>query len=187
MAAACWLRRPAWSLPLTEFPCSRPWPGQGDGHLPAYFPLRSVQSRDELYSAGAGPAFDFTVVPIPGRQELWGVGLPVGVGCFPPTGGVFQKEHTVWLHGSPSAIVFLSPLLQFHVLVSWTSTCGPLDHTIHVLTPLLNRIQWPACLSLPARGPHGPRPEQNPRTALWVAPFGMPCGHPLAPLSFWAQ
>lgn len=55
---------------------------------------------------GAGPAFYFTVVPIPRLQELWGVGLPVGVGCFPPTGGVFQKEHTVWLHCSPSAIVF---------------------------------------------------------------------------------
>lgn len=26
---------------------------------------------------GAGPAFYFTVVPIPRLQELWGVGLPV--------------------------------------------------------------------------------------------------------------
>lgn len=136
---------------------------------------------------GAGPAFYFTVVPIPRLQELWGVGLPVVWVASHLQVECSRRSILSGFTVLPRQLFFLSPLLQFHVLVSWTSTCGPLDHTIHVLTPLLNRIQWPSCLSLPARGPHGPRPEQNPWTAVWVAPFRMPCGHPLAPLSFWAR
>lgn len=175
-------------LPLTEFPCSRPWPEQGDGHLPAYFPLRPVESRDELYSAGGRPCLLFHCGPNSKAPGVMGSWASCGCGLLPTyRWSVPEGAYCLASLFSLGNCFFLSPLLQFHVLVSWTSTCGPLDHTIHVLTPLLNRIQWPACLSLPARGPHGPRPEQNPWTAVWVAPFRMPCGHPLAPLSFWAR